>query len=161
MGLDITAYQQLTEDKDGDIILWINDDFPGRADPFDDPKLCFTATKTYEFRAGSYSGYNGWRDQLAKLAGYPSTDHPSPHQKGESSHAAYVWKNHPEGPFAELIDFADNEGTLGTKVCQKLLQDFKEFEAKAKQEDGYFWAKYQEWTKAIELAADNGAVAFH
>lgn len=163
MGLDITAYQRLTPDKDGKIQLWINGDFPGRAAPFDDADLRFTAKQAFSFRAGSYSGYNLWRDQLAKLAGYPETDHPAPHRKGERSHAAFVWGQEPRGlPFEELVNFADNEGTLGTTICQKLLKDFKEFDQRAKEfsEDSWFYLKYQDWAYAIALAADGGAVQF-
>jgi hypothetical protein len=38
--------------------------------------------------------------------------------------AEQVWAARPEGPFVELIDFADNEGMIGPRAAAKLAKDF-------------------------------------
>ena len=79
MGLDISAYRQLKPLRDYDdsgeydypreIPIWVNTDFPGRCDEFVGPRKLYGFEERFDFRAGSYSGYNAWRNELAKLAG--------------------------------------------------------------------------------------------
>lgn len=114
------------------------------------------------FRAGSYSSYNHWRENLAQLAGYP--------KKGSSargaSHAAGAWEAS-GGPFWELINFSDCEGTIGPRMCSKLHGDFLEWRAKAAAfcsqdpNQTYFMELYDSWTKAVEYGAQDGAVCLH
>jgi hypothetical protein len=121
MGLDCTAFRQLKKaapgegigEVDGDDVyaadgfaqLWLNDDFPGRADEFEH-KAIYKPTEEFRWRAGSYTGYNHWRSQLAELAGFPADMY---FRESPNDYAAL--------PFFELVWFADNEGTLGTAVC--------------------------------------------
>lgn len=106
---------------------------------------CFAVTpetRSHAFRAGSYSGYGVWRDDLRRQFN-PDTD--------------------PVLPFYELIWFADNEGCIGPEAAKDLLADFREHAARyapRKYED-YFRTKYQDWMTAFELAADGGLVDFH
>jgi hypothetical protein len=74
--------------------------------------------ETDGFRAGSYGGYNQWRDELAKLAGYPP--HPREKHSLHQSSACEVQS----GPFWELLTFSDCEGTIGPKIATKLAKDF-------------------------------------
>ena len=158
MGLDIRAYKNLQVvvnpqiDEDGDIInwdtewnpgasmVWAEENFPGRAEGIDSEKV-YTWEKDFEFRAGSYSGYNQWRSHLESFA------------IGDS--------------FQELINFADNEGVIGFIVSKKLAKDFLENEERAKEfdktlgEDQWWFNKYKKWKEAFEMASDNGAVDFH
>lgn len=126
----------------------------------------YSYESSYGFRAGSYGGYNQWRESLASLVGL------SPEE---------IWQSADKfdgKPFVELINFPDCEGVIGPQTSAKLLKDFKDFEDKAKEvrmygdtdEEGkpldewmlnYFYNKYQEWMKAFELASNNGAVSFH
>ena len=116
------------------------------------------------FRAGSYGGYNNWRNQLSVIAGYDSSKE--------------VWKNFENEfrklklakiqnesskmkPFYELINFSDCEGDIGPEISKKLYQDFIDFEEQAKKEDSYFYDKYEEWKKAFKIASKNGIVSFH
>lgn len=107
------------------------------------------------FRAGSYGGYNHWRDQLAQIAGYP---------KDESEirpYSASAWKAN-SGPFWELINFSDCEGTIGPENSAKLAKDFADFQSKADEhQDEYFRERYSLWRNAFETASQNGAVVFH
>lgn len=172
MGLDISAYRNITKvdcvyDADGepihpvtgdplewetdyDTTAYANPDFPGRAEGVED-RAVYKAAERMGFRAGSYGGYNLWREELAKLAGYES--------------AGAAW-GETSGPFWELISFSDCEGTIGPVVSAKLARDFADWDERAKQhvvenDDGWFYAKYQDWRRAFEMAADRGMVSFH
>jgi hypothetical protein len=169
VGLDITAYKQLTEvadqpgNEDGFVddnlfhvdkvtLKWTERNFPGRTAGLN-PDTFYDFEDSFGFRAGSYSGYNSWRNWLATVAGFDSAD--------------AVWNSAViEGPFVELINFADNEGFIGPIVAAKLAKDFADHEAKAAKaatdaHEGWYIEVYRDWKKAFEMAADNGAVDFH
>lgn len=164
MGLDVTAYSKIALDPnaevDGDgypvkwdayfmahpgILAMTEKDWPGRTGGLKPGVYAYG--DVFDFRAGSYGGYNSWRNELAELAGYGS--------------ASNVWEmDSPEGPFVELINFSDCEGIIAGDVAKKLAKDFAEFQEKVG-EHGYFSQSYTNWRKAFELAADGGAVDFH
>ena len=175
MGLDITAYGKLTEVPDPQfVITWegydgyreVDDDhwfawypvrqdeyFPGRSEGIVRGAV-YSFGDTYKFCAGAYHNYNWWRDQLARLAGYKS---------GED-----YWENCEEGAFYELINFSDCDGVLGSAVCMRLDKDFKEHKSEAHKvpwlsgnDREWFIKRYDHFAKAIELAADGGAIVFH
>ncbi len=178
MGLDITAYRKIEMlndvvfDKDGDPIdpttrepvdfdtrACLNDDYPERAKDIQDGAY-YSAEESMCFRAGSYGGYNGWRNELASLAGYPIGQYQQ-YGKMHDSHCVACW-NGAEGPFSELINFSDCEGTIGAIVSAKLAADFACFQEKADaHESERFRASYADWRKAFEMAADGGMVSFH
>jgi hypothetical protein len=99
-------------------------------------------TETHGFRAGSYSGYGAWRDNLR---------------------AQFNPGQEPSGPFYELIWFADNEGSIGELAAAELLADFRHHAGLyVPGGDRPWWAeKCQDWTRACELAADGGLIRFH
>src|SRR5882757_10407870 len=138
MGLGISAYRQikkLDEENDDCCRLTIIPEFAERADGLEEGVYSFT--EAFNFQAGSYSGYNEWRNQLAQLAGW------------KDDNAAWQAT---EGPFWELINFADNEGTIGPKTAAKLAQDFSDFQAKADKHSDHYWReKYDTWRKALEM----------
>lgn len=116
---------------------------------------CYAETvqsESHDFRAGSYGGYNRWRDDLARIAGFSSAEDYWP---GGSAGE--------DAPFYELIWFADNEGTIGPEAAADLLKDFRDFADKAQEfwSDEYDLERYADWTTAMELAADGGLVSFH
>lgn len=167
MGLDVTAFTKLTPApevvvEDGyameencwhagaETIKWTEDNWPGRTAGIESGAT-YRASDTFGFSAGSYGGYNRWREQLAQLAGFISP--------------RSVWdKETKEGPFVEQINFADNEGVIGPIVAAKLAKDYREFYDRAlaiRADREWFVTKYHEWMRAFELAADGGAVEFH
>ena len=171
MGLDITYYKvarPLTSDERANLdaisyderVVWseenniqrlyVNPNFPGRDAGL--PSDWVFAVVGGSFRAGSYSGYNIWRSQLAAMVGHD------------------VFNPPPAGPFMELIHFADNEGVIGPIVSAKLAADFEVWQARAEvfagsraDEDngGWFLRKYGEWRTAFTEAARGGYVDFH
>ena len=105
-----------------------------------------TSGKSKRFRAGSYGGYNRWREELAELVGTTPKK---------------VWAGEVPSAFGELINFSDCEGTLKSEVCAKLAKDFAEYQGRADRIGGYFLDSYNHWREAFELAANGGAVDFH
>jgi hypothetical protein len=173
MGLDITAYSHLERIGRHEKDPVLNEGEPGGPDDYcyydghveayayvsfsqsfrgipvistDDNLIkggCFAltaATETHGFQAGSYGGYNHWRADLQRQFN-PSRD--------------------PDGPFYELIWFADNEGSIGPDAARDLLADFREHAAAYVPPQDWPGEKYQDWTRAFELAADDGLVCFH
>ena len=102
------------------------------------------------FRAGSYGGYNQWREWLCWLS--------------LGCEPRVVWNNPDryEGkPFYELINFSDCEGIIGPDVSRKLAQDFAEHQDHAVHDtQQWFVDKYADWRKAFEIAASGGFVDF-
>ncbi|QTG87257.1 hypothetical protein [Bacillus amyloliquefaciens] len=157
MGLDIKAFKNLKVIKNppyhedegelieiqwtpGDSMKWSEKHFPGRGEGVNPDKV-YTWEDSFSFCAGSYVDYGKWRSQLVKFIG----------SEGNA--------------FRELINFADNEGVIGSVVSKKLAKDFKEYEDEARKfsvmvEDPLWFELYGEWKKAFELAAENGAVDF-
>lgn len=177
MGLDVTAYTKLIAaqgneafDETGELKydeenwfqVYDNDDFPGRLEGLQNRHAYKSDEDTHGFRAGSYGGYNTWRNQLAELAGYPAI--PVDRYKTgnvQSRHDEGAWQS-TSGPFWELINFSDCEGTIGPVVSAKLAKDFADFQEKADAHtDEYFKTKYADWRKAFDMAADGGCVDFH
>jgi len=180
MGLDITAYSNLkhigkhekdpakNEGEDGGIDDWCYyedhiqafayDSFPAsfRGIPILGTNTsggakfieggCYEITdetETHGFRAGSYTGYHDWRADLQQQFN-PERD--------------------PDGPFYELIWFADNEGCIGPDAARDLLADFERHAARYRSPVSwgkYGREKYADWTRAFRLAADGGVVRFH
>lgn len=161
MGLDITAYSELQKakdvplDEDDNPVEWMKyfrnhriclKEYPQHAAGLE-PDATYSFAKQISFKAGSYSGYNDWRNELADLAGYGS--------------AKQLWDNPRPGPFSELINFSDCEGVIGPVLAGKLAKDFNDFRAKAEERGSWFWGLYLQWYAAFRLATNNGAVEFH
>lgn len=161
MGLDVTAYTRLTRvdnpqmDEYGEPIqalvkFYDNPDFPNRIAGVEGG-VWYDADDSKHLFCGGYGSYGHWRRELAKLAGYASID--------------AAWGRN-SGPFWELLNFSDCEGTLGTEVAKKLYSDFIAFDERAKKVgyDGVhhmFYTHYQAFKEAMRMAADGGAVKFH
>jgi len=165
VGLDITAYQGLKEDADKPMTddydydthvrFWSNSDFPKHIGEKLKERTLYTFQHRLGFRAGSYSGYNQWREGLAKLIG---------------TTCGRLWDNPQPGPFVELLNFSDCEGTIGPELCAKLYRDFVDHKDKAEKHEPYgadteanaWWVEnYNHWLHAFEMGMQDGAVDFH
>lgn len=169
MGLDIIAYAQVKpvrkrndSDEDyaeGRVCFYM---VPGFEQQFQglDENMSYTYEDSYSFGAGSYSGYSEWRGQLAGLAGYGADQLHAGEVADSDFYAQAAWSSN-GGPFYELINFSDYEGTIGPLVAAKLLHDFETFDEVAKEHpEEWFYRSYLRWLRAFELAANNGAVRF-
>lgn len=177
MGLDISYYSNVIKTEIQDDRM-LDEDYEFYTSNHYEYQLGSLNNNTYymktddsekgHFVAGSYSGYNEWRNNLAIMAGYESSEN--------------VWKdctnmnmrflklnkiNNKEiifKPFYELINFSDCEGTFGPEISKKLYKDFVNFDDVAKEyskDNHYFYKKYCEWKEAFRVASENGAVDFH
>ena len=171
MGLDITAYSKLEwirlptqQEIDGEVdcgenLIWLHQDLIESSNGFG-PRCrlgegIYSYAETFDFCAGSYGGYNSWRNQLADFAG----------------HSGWDQRDSLSGPLAELIYFSDCEGIIDSTVAEKLNRDFVNLQDKLTEwisrdlprahEDSYFVRKFRDWHKAFLLASDGGCVKFH
>jgi hypothetical protein len=175
MGLDITAYQYATKAdpqpvsdeeswENGDLTkAFVYNGFEHSLRGLEADCWYRVSGATVEFRAGSYSSYGEFRRQLSLAALGASPEE--------------VWRDvdtYRERPFFELVNFADNEGTIGPEACADLAVDFEnEREAiftrwtESPTEEGiydetsFFRAKYDDWAAAFKLAASTGLVELH
>jgi hypothetical protein len=166
MGLDVTWYRGCTPAPDADPNDWENvarasvvPEFASRADGIEHGAL-FTFEKSGGFRAGSYSGYNEWREGLAKLAGYPALEIAGDDLRKPHCRAAWAGEVEEGAPFFPLVDFSDCEVTIGPQTSARLAKDFADHQAKAG-ERGWFAEQYAKWRNAFEQAAHGGFVDFH
>lgn len=173
MGLDIVVYTNVkfVDQNPYNEYTYIYKDEDGNITEYDDDHifevtLCDEYPKQSEgltqfmvddcdcllsFNAGSYGGYNTWRNDLAELAGY--------YESGLNFDEA-AWEKD-EGPFNELIKFTDCDGIINSKVSNKLYQDFLEFDVIAKYRDESFYKLYNYFKEAFLLASvNNGVVIF-
>ena len=141
------------------ILVYINPDFPGRADDLEDGAV-YSYEECGQGWGASYRNYNIWRESLARMAGYPATMISDNFGCGTRSlHAAACWDG-AEGPFSELINFSDCEGTIGAIVSAKLAKDFQDWDEKAQAVGQAFYATYKIFQGIFEYASDHGAVVF-
>lgn len=161
MGLDITAYEKVARIVDGDEgrgwRVW-DGNFPGRCAPLE-PGYYENAGDdwcVYTFGAGSYLGYSAWRVELSRFA--------------LGCEPEQVWKagDTHGGPFVELINFTDCDGSIGPTVAAKLARDFAGHEERAvafADSLGAYGSRfadlYRDFRRAFELAARGGVVIFH
>lgn len=115
--------------------------------------------REFDFRAGSYSGYNTFREILC--------------ESFYGLKPEVIWGNitkYKDSDFVELINFSDCEGFIGPKTSKKLFNDFIKNEDKfinfldtkfnENINKDYYKEKYQEWKKAFEIASEDGVVRF-
>jgi hypothetical protein len=173
MGLDISYYSRIdfysrksSDDSNGDVYLYPNDSLLDQSEGIKSGEYICEGIQD-SFRAGSYSGYSGWRRNLAKMIGWEIEDLwrnvETLVQRNENLNDVLNENDRfsVDIPFVELLHFSDCEGFIGPKTSAKLHEDFLEWDEKAKAVDqGYFYERYQEWTKAFEVASDGGCVVF-
>ena len=105
MGLDISAYSKIKQEKHGDIYIG-RDEFGTRPDLSDGEYTESDDSVYHGFRAGSYSGYNRWRENLSMAIHgvMPSIIWNSPEKY--SGKEFFEIKRSPE--FTETVQFIEN-----------------------------------------------------
>ena len=146
MGLDIQAFERLRpgqEDKDWH--LYQPEGVPDRSDGI--AGWYASDGESFRFRAGSYSGYNRWRDWLCKTF------------LGVNANEAWSDPDRFAGrPFIELINYSDCEGFFGPVTSAKLAKDFADHAPAP--DSGEYAAIYADWSKAFALAARGGGIVY-
>ena len=165
MGLDITAYQKVNKSEEWFQKSGIEDFHESHLFKHEHPQMdrspnmesgsYYVGGESYRFCAGSYSGYNKFREALSVgiLGSTPQE----------------VWNN-PEKyqglPFVELIDYSDCEGFFDSEFSKKLFKDFESNEEKFKAYCeslgvNFYFQRYLDFKRGFELASDGGVLVFH
>lgn len=174
MGLDISVYTdakslpvQPIRDTDGfwpdaawesDAVLAYGPEAFGKSLRGLVPDTWYSASYDHGFAAGSYSGYNRFREVLCRAALNVNPED--------------VWhapETYADSVFYELINFSDAEGTIGPEAAVDLYRDFVENEERVlgnaqleDQDREWFARKYADWKNAFRVASEgHGIVRFH
>ena len=151
MGLDITAYKNIKIIGDEEPEYYFsNAGFPQSNMPdFENKEIQIEFDEEFDFRAGSYSGYNKFRNELCISA--------------NNIQDKKLWTSKNEAfKFYWLINFTDCDGYIGTSYCKILYDEFVKYENEVKSNlNEYFHKTYDNFKEAFRLASDNGLVSFH
>lgn len=82
----------------------------------------YSYEEQWDFLHLSYGYYNRFRNELAKLAGYPEAEKSDDEYTNKYPFAQSAFKAE-SGLLWDLINFSDCEGEIGAKTCQKILDD--------------------------------------
>lgn len=157
MGLDISYYRDCKRlrdvpedgeyDYDAETSVYVNPAFVAQADGLTDG--IYSTGDGDGFRAGSYSGYNAWRQWLAGLCG---------------TKAQEAFEGRYTGPMSELINFSDCEGLIGPVTSAKLAKDFAalaDHVDRISAAGDWYGEQFRKWRTAFETAQHGGFVQFH
>lgn len=163
MGLNVTAYGKLKKiEQEEDIqfgsfglpvnerikSFFVNPDYPYHISGINPDFYYLCKGEMFSFRAGSYAGFNEWKNQLAQLAGFKNRQD--------------YWNKKPIAAFSELINFSDSDGSIAYIVASKLAKDFQEYDTLAKASNiPFFYEAYRNWKRACEIATKDGIISFH
>ena len=151
MGLDIVAYSKIkfignTEFVSSDLYINTNNEFTQHGTLADG---YYEYDNEYSFRAGSYSGYNDFRKDLAVVGGYTVK---------RLCYAPEAYRNH---PFFDMVYFTDCDGVICSEICEKLYKEFVEYHHKASGIlSEWYMNIYNNFMEAFKIGADNGCVVF-
>jgi hypothetical protein len=131
--------------EEGWLVPYVPDEKLHREAPLQ-ARVPYATHGSYSFHAGSYGGYNQYREALCEMA--------------LDATPQDVWHSYDEyagRPFAEQINFSDCEGTIGPDVCRKLAGDYVAFRERAGDVlESYFFDVYERFREAFQHAADTG-----
>jgi hypothetical protein len=110
--------------------------------------------KRMKFETPSEIEFNQFKDHLSYMTGFPT-------QKSLTEHPGPVF-------FQEFIKFDDNQGVIGTVICRKLYNDFRDnydnaetYFTRLEESEQKFWKHYQNWCKALFVARQGGAISIN
>jgi hypothetical protein len=161
MGLDISACSKINKTDNLDeatIFIYRGENHNDQAKDIEKGTYIEdNEAETCRFRAGTYSGYNTFRDLLSQIA------------LGVEAKAVWVEEEKYVGkPFYEMINFSDCEGNFGPQMSDKLHKDYMEhretFHEKIKSKnpyEGYYESVYDNFMKGFEIASKGGILSFH
>lgn len=172
MGLDITAYKgvKLVENpymgSTGEPDVWANQVYISIGNSEWEQGDDLEAGQVYEFSdvisvySSSYSAYGNLRNELARLAGYEPLIAGSKYLGVYSARVWHEWDLGKRGLLSELVNFADNEGEIGTKTCRKILNDLHTVSARAGELNEWNQGLLTDLIQTFEFAAVDGFVQF-
>jgi hypothetical protein len=141
-------------DDEGWIAVYNHQCYPEHLAPFM-PGFYVESGASVSFNAGSYSGYNAWRELLCK-----AVNNCKPHD---------IWEDRMPGVvrLREFIHFTDCEGVIGPLYATKLAAEMTDLRCRLAanppmhfDHQGYFMELYDSWLGAFRIAASDGVVLF-
>ena len=154
MGLDITAYsnikkRELLEYEEGEYYFSNSGFIQSNMPNIENKEIQIEFDEEFGFRAGSYSGYNRFRNELCLVSNNIS--------------AEKLWNSENENlKFYWFVNFTDCDGYIGTSYCKILYDEFYKYEKGIKLIlDKYYHQTYDNFKEAFRLGANNGLVDFH
>ena len=151
MGLDITAYRniKIVEGEEPEYYFANSGFKQSNMTNIENKEIQMDFDESFDFGAGSYSGYNIFRNELC-LASNNIT-------------AEQLWSLQDETlKFYWLINFSDCEGYIGTSYCKILYDEFVKYEEEVKTKlDEYYHKKYDYFKEAFRVGESDGLVNFH
>lgn len=154
MGLDITAYKNIRkvdipEGNEGEYHFSNTGFTQSNMTDFENEEIQIVFDEDFSFRAGAYSSYNKFRNELCLAANGI---------KDET-----LWASKDENlKFYWLINFSDCDGYIGTSYCKILYDEFCKYEEDIKSKlNECYHLNYNNFKKAFKLGSNNGLVDFH
>lgn len=162
MGLCVTAYEvaellpehEDSEDCNDHIVAFTLDEFTASGAGLELERHYRGSGRHLE-RSWSYSGYGAFREALSRAAlGVAPETVWQARERGLDT-----WADH---PFVLLIDFADNEGTIGPDAAATLADEFVDNaeQVRLRLTDLTHRLDYDWWAAATRLAAGRGVIEF-
>lgn len=161
MGLDITAYEHAalykpaTDDCDyenGTTRIYNQPPYDDRRDGLE-PGIYRVSGETLDDIRFSYSGYSRFRNILSWVF------------LGVAAQTAWDFPDlYKDKPAFKLIEFFDNEGTIGPKTSAALAECFAQYRdafMASDRVDDWDRAAYDKLAAAFKLASVDGVVRFH
>lgn len=124
----------------------------------------------------SYGRYSYFRNDLAKIGGWPEFIVPKPSYDDPDYDNKSYYHRHPnvaaiynqdgdevEGPFVEVVCFSDCEGFISADFCKKLHADFVNHQSKAEElfsDNESFLNMYNGLRDAFEFGSHSGFVQY-
>lgn len=151
MGLDVTAYKniKIVEDEEPEY-YFSNTGFPqSNMNDLENKEIQIDFDEEFDFRAGSYGGYNKFRNELCISINKISAEE--------------LWASKDETlKFYWLINFTNCDGYIGTSYCEILYDEFCKYEEEVKEKLNEYWHQsYDNFKEAFRLASGDGLVSFH
>lgn len=139
--------------------------FPTHIGDLDDSAVYSYDDAISPFSCG-YGGYAYFKDELARIAGYPSGSHLGLSNFNDRPYMATVIYNYEiekkeRGLLSDLLYFADNEGSICNSYCQKILADLKVIEHRKKELSERHQELFDNLLEIFSFASDDGFVDFH
>lgn len=109
----------------------------------------------------SCSEFGKFRNELARVLGYPAVAG-EPERRKYLAGAWEQWDNGvQDGELAALLNFADNQGEIGNKTCRKILSDFEKMSVTQNDLSEEDNERLILLMATFKHAADGGFVQFH
>lgn len=155
MGLDVTAYKNIKIIEDDEPEYHFTSGWEqSNMNNIHDKEIQIDFDEEFDFRAGSYGGYNFFRNFLCETINNITAEELWNEKDAEVKQFPFYW----------LINFTDCEGYIGTSYCKILYKNFldnKELFMSKTEDNLRFQQTYLDFLEAFKISQEEGLVNFH